>query len=383
MPPSLTAEPPPEGPRSRAKNVVHVLFHLFHLFIAFLLFITILAGLETVLVFYPRFLYKLCILYLVPLAVYDLAFTLIQLFKIDGSRFLPRPLNFGIFARIQFRAYLYLLAAVISFSLSLIPGDELNLIQAFSAVFVGFFGLWMLVLGCIASRFGFLDWIQEVQREEQEERQRIQLPMSSDDEGNEEDLFEGTVRRRRERPRAKTFVRNAIHVWDLLTILLLFPITLVIIIPVKQYEDFFLYITFIPMMIFSVAYTLVWFRKERTDGEARGTLGKTTETFLTHRQFGFFSRIRARGFIYQAFAIILVGHSSSPEASIAWLVWGSGAGMFVFGCIASQWGFLDWLQEEEGKEDSSVWCDEGEESNIHGHENTAQATGEHPDPLHV
>ncbi|KAG9020188.1 hypothetical protein FS842_007531, partial [Serendipita sp. 407] len=190
MPPSLTAEPPPEGPRSRAKNVVHVLFHLFHLFIAFLLFITILAGLETVLVFYPRFLYKLCILYLVPLAVYDLAFTLIQLFKIDGSRFLPRPLNFGIFARIQFRAYLYLLAAVISFSLSLIPGDELNLIQAFSAVFVGFFGLWMLVLGCIASRFGFLDWIQEVQREEQEERQRIQLPMSSDDEGNEEDLFE-------------------------------------------------------------------------------------------------------------------------------------------------------------------------------------------------
>ncbi|KAG8762113.1 hypothetical protein FRC15_008651 [Serendipita sp. 397] len=376
MPPSLTAEPPPEGPRSRAKNVVHILFHLFHLFIAFLLFITILAGLETVLVFYPRFLYKLCILYLVPLAVYDLAFTLIQLFKIDGSRFLPRPLNFGIFARIQFRAYLYLLAAVISFSLSLIPGDELNLIQAFSAVFVGFFGLWMLVLGCIASRFGFLDWIQEVQREEQEERQRIQLPMSSDDEGNEEDLFEGTVRRRRrERPRAKTLVRNAIHVWDLLTILLLFPITLVIIIPVKQYEDFFLYITFIPMMIFSVAYTLVWFRKERTDGEARGTLGKTTKTFLTHRQFGFFSRIRARGFIYQAFAIILVGRSSSPEASIAWLVWGSGAGMFVLGCIASQWGFLDWLQEEEGKEDSSVWCDEGEESNIHGHENTAQATG--------
>ncbi|KAG8830607.1 hypothetical protein FRC18_007824, partial [Serendipita sp. 400] len=234
MPPSLITEPPPERPRSRAKNVVHILFHLWHLFIAFLLFITILAGLEPVFVFYPRFLYKLCILYLVPLAVYDLAFTLIQLFKIDGSRFLPRPLNFGIFARIQFRAYLYLLAAVISFSLSLIPGDELNLIQAFSAVFVGFFGLWMLVLGCIASRFGFLDWIQEVQREEQE-GQRIQLPMSSDDEGDEEDLFEGTVRRRRrERPRrAKTFVRNAIHVWDLLTILLLFPITLVIIIPMR------------------------------------------------------------------------------------------------------------------------------------------------------
>ncbi|KAG8809716.1 hypothetical protein FRC19_005060 [Serendipita sp. 401] len=65
--------------------------------------------------------------------------------------------------------------------------------------------------------------------------------------------------------------------------------------------------------------------------------------------------------------------------------------MFVLGCIANECGFLDWIQEEEGKEESTIRVfasndeeeEDEEESNVGGHENTAQATGEHPDALHV
>ncbi|KAG8861782.1 hypothetical protein FRB91_000025 [Serendipita sp. 411] len=381
MPPSLITEPPPDGPRSRAKDVVHVLFHLWHLLIVFLLFVVIFGGLALGPMWDPRYSFNLSTLYLLPLAIYDLVFTFIQLFKIDGSRFLPRPLNFGIFARIRFRAYLYQSAAALAVSLSQM--GQANPVQGFSAFVIWVFGLCMLILGCIASRFGFLDWIQEVQRDEQEEQQRIRLPISSEDEGDEEDIFEGTLRRRRrrERPRrAKTLVRNAIHVWDLLIILFLIPIALVSIVPTRRQYDFFLFIYLIPMMIFSVAYSLVWFCKQKKDRETRRTSGKIVKTFLTRFQFGFFSRIRVRGFIYQAFAIIPLSDPLSPEASFARYVWVSGVAMFVLGCVANECGFLDWLQEKEGEEESIVQVfassdeENDEEGNVDGHENTAQAT---------
>ncbi|KAG8817657.1 hypothetical protein FRC19_011222 [Serendipita sp. 401] len=385
MPPSLIAEPPPEGPRSRAKSVIRVLFHLWHLFITLLLSLTVLTNSGPV--SGSRYLYSLYTLYLIPLILYNLVFTFIQLFKIDGSHFLPRPLNFGIFARIRFRAYLYQVTAAIP--LSQISGPMP--IEDIIAYFVWVSGIWMFILGCIASEFGFLDWIQEVQMEEEQgEEHRVRLLISSDDEGDEADLFENTVRRRRDRPRrAKTFVRNAIHIWDLLTVLILVPIAFTSFFPQDLPFGAFLNAYLIPMMVFSAAYALVWLSKKREDNEARRAPKTIIKTFLTRRQFGLFSRIRVRGFIYQAFAIIPRARTYSPEASLAWLVWGSGVGMFVLGCIANECGFLDWIQEEEGKGESTIRMfassdeEEDEEINVGGHENTAQATGEHPDALHV
>ncbi|KAG9041201.1 hypothetical protein FS842_002681 [Serendipita sp. 407] len=387
MPPSLIADPPPEEPHSRAKNVIRILFLLWHLLITYLLCLIVFTAFTYPPIFDSRHPYNLYTLYLIPLVVYNLVFTLIQLFKIDGSRFLPRPLNFGIFARIRFRAYLYQVAAAIPLS----QGSGANPVEVFLAYIVWLFGIWMFILGCIAGEFGFLDWIQEVQREEEEgEQQRIRLPVSSDDEGDEGDLFENTARRRRGRPRrAKTLVRNVIHIWDLLTVLLLVPIALISFFPRNPAYNYVLGVYVIPMMIFSLAYSLVWLCKKKEDNEARKASGTIIKTFLTRRQFGFFSRIRVRGFIYQAFAAIPLSHPDSPEASIAWLVWVSGVGMFVLGCIANECGFLDWVQEEEGKEDSFVPVfassdEEGdEESNVGNHESTMQATGEHPDTVHV
>ncbi|KAG8832819.1 hypothetical protein FRC18_004523 [Serendipita sp. 400] len=379
MPPSVIAEPPPEGPRSRAKNVIRILFHLWHLLITLLLFLAILTT------FYSGYRYNFYALYLLPLVVYNLVFTLIQLFKIDGSRFLPRPLNFGIFAHIRFRAYLYQAASSIFFT----PGADMITINFASLVWR--FGVWVFILGCIASEFGFLDWIQEVQKEdEREEEQRVRLLISSDDEGDEVDLFENTARRRRDQPRrAKTFVRNVIHVWDLLTVLILVPIALSRLLPIYPPFDYFLGVYPIPMVVFSVAYALVWLCKKKEDNKARGAPKIITKTFLTRRQFGFFSRIRVRGFSYQAFAGILLAQGYYPEADLAWFVWVSGVAMFVLGCIANECGLLDWVQEEEGKEESTIRVfassdeEDDEESNIGGHENTVQATGEHPDALHV
>ncbi|KAG8830606.1 hypothetical protein FRB91_000028 [Serendipita sp. 411] len=384
MPPSIIAEPP-EGPRSRAKNVIHILFHLWHLFITFLLFLIVVVTLDSGFTFDSRQPNNVHILYLIPLATYNLVFTFMQLFKIDGSRFLPRPLNFGIFARIRFRAYLYQVAAAISIV------NEENMIQVIFTSLLWAFGIWTFILGCIASEFGFLDWIQEVQREEeQEEEQQLRFLISSDDEGDEVDLFENAGRRRRDRPRrAKAFVRNVIHVWDLLTILILVPIALVSFSPRNASVDSLLSLYLIPMMIFSAIYALVWLRKKKEDHEVRRAPKTIIKTFLTRFQFGFFSRIRVRGFIYQAFAIIPLSRRYSPEASLAWLVWVSGVAMFVLGCIANECGLLDWVQEEEGQKESidpvfaSSDEEEDEEINVGGHENGAQATGEHPDALHV
>ncbi|KAG9031325.1 hypothetical protein FS842_004274 [Serendipita sp. 407] len=273
MPPSLIAEPP-EGPRSRAKNVIHIFFHLWHLFITFLLFLIVVVTLDSGFTFDSRQPNNIHILYLIPLATYNLVFTLMQLFKIDGSRFLPRPLNFGIFARIRFRAYLYQVAAAISIV------NEENMVQVIFTSLLWAFGIWTFILGCIASEFGFLDWIQEVQKEEEE--QRVRLLISSDDEGDEVNLFENAGRRRRNRPRrAKAFVRNVIHVWDLLTILILVPIALASFSPRNASVDSLLSLYLIPMMIFSAIYALVWLRKKKEDNEARRASKTIIKTFLT------------------------------------------------------------------------------------------------------
>ncbi|KAG9020780.1 hypothetical protein FS842_007040 [Serendipita sp. 407] len=63
--------------------------------------------------------------------------------------------------------------------------------------------------------------------------------------------------------------------------------------------------------------------------------------------------------------------------------------MFVLGYVANECGFLDWVQEKEGEEESIVQVfassdeEDDEEGNVDGHENTAQATSEHPDALPV
>ncbi|KAG8832820.1 hypothetical protein FRC18_004524 [Serendipita sp. 400] len=386
MPPRLIVDPPPERPRGRVKNVICILFHLWHLFITFLLFLIVVTTLDPGSIFGSRHPNNIRILYLIPLAAYNLVFTLIQLFKIEGNRFLPRPLKFGIFARIRFRAYLYQVAAVISIV------NEENASQGAIAFVVWTFGVWMFILGCIANEFSFLDWIQEVQTEEEQEEQKVRLLISSDDEGDEANLFENRMRRGEERPkRAETFVRNVIHVWDLLTVLILVPIAIASF-PLKNAAfDSFLSVYLIPMMIFSVAYALLWLCKKKEDREARKISGKIIKTFLTRRQFGFFSHIRVRGFIYQAFAIIPLSrrYIPGPGALLGWFVWVSGVAMFVLGCIANECGLLDWVQQEEGKEESidpvfaSSDEEEDEEINVGGQENGAQATGEHPDALHV
>ncbi|KAG8809715.1 hypothetical protein FRC19_005059 [Serendipita sp. 401] len=163
------------------------------------------------------------------------------------------------------------------------------MIQAILTFFLWAFGMWMFILGCIASEFGFLDWIQEVQTEEEQEEQRVRLLISSDDEGDEADFFENRVRRRGERSkRGKILVRNVIHVWDLLTILILVPIALVSFFPRNASVDSLLSLYLIPMMIFSAVYALVWLYKKKEDNEARRQPKTIIKTFLTRFQFGFF-----------------------------------------------------------------------------------------------
>ncbi|KAG8830602.1 hypothetical protein FRB91_000032 [Serendipita sp. 411] len=152
MPPSIpvTDTASPDKPRG-GKRVVHILMHILHLLIALL--ILVIAILE--LIFCSS--HSLSVLYLIPFAIYEIVYTLHRLFDKSGTRFVLSRQEFGIFARLRFRAFLYMVAVAI-------PWGRWPTKVPVRIVWV--FGVLMFILGTIANEFGFLDWVQDVEKEE-------------------------------------------------------------------------------------------------------------------------------------------------------------------------------------------------------------------------
>ncbi|KAG8754666.1 hypothetical protein FRC14_004857 [Serendipita sp. 396] len=167
MPPVVTgllARKPP----SKAKRRIRTVIHVWHLLTAILLFVIFLLCLID-----GSFLYAL---YLLPLVICDITYTLIRLFNKDGKKqtFLSRR-QFGIFSHLRFRAFLYQAAAIIPLS-----QRRPFIVTQVLAIIVWVFGVIMFILGCIAREGDFLDWVQEDETEEDEDG--IRLPMSDDEE---------------------------------------------------------------------------------------------------------------------------------------------------------------------------------------------------------
>ncbi|KAG8818455.1 hypothetical protein FRC19_010625 [Serendipita sp. 401] len=169
MPPSITITDlaSPEEPH-QGKRIVRILMHIWHLLTAVLILVTVILGL----ILNPI---RLSILYLIPFAVYDIIYTLCRLFHKCGNRFFLRRQEFGIFAHLRFRAFLYMVAAAI-------PQDTWGIQEIFTII-IFIFGLVMFILGCIAKEVGFLDWVQDIEKEE-----GIQL-LNSDDEDDVVDIL--------------------------------------------------------------------------------------------------------------------------------------------------------------------------------------------------
>ncbi|KAG8810256.1 hypothetical protein FRC17_003012 [Serendipita sp. 399] len=154
--------------RRRAKRIVRNIVHIWDL-ITSVLFLPII----TFSLMMNRPTGSLVNPYLIPMVVYTIAYSLLQLFKRDkASRAFLRHRQFALFSRIWFRGFVYQAYAVIPLShdWDLVSSDEKLARAAWCS------GVAMVILACVAAPFGLLGWLQEQIGEEEEEEVQVTGP---------------------------------------------------------------------------------------------------------------------------------------------------------------------------------------------------------------